>query len=1142
MHTPAEVQRAIKNALIDLGSENGHHTFEHLCAALAREVVDPRIVPATGPVSAFGDDGRDGEAVGAEPGIVLACTTQRDGLRAKVQHDVGAICARGPAVGRVIVCTTSDVPEGLKHDLEDWAAVHHGVRLEVLDGSKIATQLASDDLFWIANTYLHVPALLGPAPYRQLADLLEAQLRTIGSARRQLRSADVHVPLIDRHVQRVPVDGVEATTASELPLLDLLREGGGRSVLITGEPGTGKTVAGQLLFEHLAAGWLDHRRADHAPILVRARDLLAHEPSFSEMLRRAACAVARPTAPIPAELFAARIAGASWLVIVDGLDEVQDADERRSLIELIADYGRPSNSYRFVVLARPVAPSELEPLAEGGFLMFSLPRFSTAELHEFTRRWFAGRPDGAALAAEFAAHDRDPYVVEMLRVPLFAGLALASAGSSPKLPGNRLDLIEAFLAGIRADPPDDLLALLAERVLDGEDGLLGAAMAWHRHRFPGRKITTDDLRRRLMSGGVLVPAGDDLAFAHQALAEYIAARHRAASMPPDGRAIPELVRNLKSRVRTNVSRYTVVLHLRSHPESTVQVVRSLLADRATKEQVRGGLLAAAGLILDGVPVPAELRDWTIRQLAGNAVSNDHAGESVDFLDVVSQFGGHPDVVKIFREIAISDNAPVHARCRAATHLALNGHPETAVSVLSLMVGAVPDAASAVAVHDALDDVGHGGHPESLDALRRWADDPGTDAFQLPRIAGRLHAHGESERAADLCRQVLDRPSARYFGHMEAAAALLVEIEGAGEAAGILERLRRLGGVQPYDKAKIAEVFAQAGAGTQAVALAREVLADPAAQTDDEALSGAIAAWVRARPPTSAQVMSVLRSGAREDLPQLYEEVAGHLARNGLPEAAMDLIDTLLSDPAARSSTLTYAAWHVARNASAEDAERTLLRIGKHPHGGARIVVDAAKFCRSAVPEQILPEALDLIADPASTAADAIAATSVLIANGAEWAARGVEAFARRPTATDQALATLANGLVDSGAGDVACGVALRILRSPVASAGDRNQACAVLLTASATGADQAVMAVRDNHWLSPADRLEVAAFLSDREHHVVALPLLLDVLPDPAATPEVVMAALSRLRPADSTLVAARLAPHATEPRMRKILAWLNAG
>jgi hypothetical protein len=56
-----ETKSQIRFALFNLKASNGHHVFETLCRALARLTVSRNILPATGPVSAGGDQGRDFE-------------------------------------------------------------------------------------------------------------------------------------------------------------------------------------------------------------------------------------------------------------------------------------------------------------------------------------------------------------------------------------------------------------------------------------------------------------------------------------------------------------------------------------------------------------------------------------------------------------------------------------------------------------------------------------------------------------------------------------------------------------------------------------------------------------------------------------------------------------------------------------------------------------------------------------------------------------------------------------------------------------------------------------------------------------------------------------------------------------------------
>ena len=173
----------IRLALGTLAADNAHHQFEHLCRHLTRHRIASNILPATGPVSAGGDQGRDFEtfrtylagelpfalgflALASADVVVFACTIQRDGLRGKFEHDIKSICAQGTHVDRICIFATASVATRLRHDLQEWAAQEYQVALEILDEAALAEWLAEPDLYWIAEEYLHLPAELAPQAER----------------------------------------------------------------------------------------------------------------------------------------------------------------------------------------------------------------------------------------------------------------------------------------------------------------------------------------------------------------------------------------------------------------------------------------------------------------------------------------------------------------------------------------------------------------------------------------------------------------------------------------------------------------------------------------------------------------------------------------------------------------------------------------------------------------------------------------------------------------------------------------------------------------------------------------------------------------------------------------------------------------
>lgn len=175
--TPVKLAGLIRFYLGELGSRNAHHEFEHLARHLARARVASNILPATGPVSAGGDRGRDFETFATRierPGsagstfaarssgnarVVFACTLQKT-IEGKIRRDVKAIAANGDVEEIVYFCEPN-LPIAKRLKLIAEAAVA-GVSLQIFDGAAIAEFLAEPDIFWIAQEYLHLPAEILP--------------------------------------------------------------------------------------------------------------------------------------------------------------------------------------------------------------------------------------------------------------------------------------------------------------------------------------------------------------------------------------------------------------------------------------------------------------------------------------------------------------------------------------------------------------------------------------------------------------------------------------------------------------------------------------------------------------------------------------------------------------------------------------------------------------------------------------------------------------------------------------------------------------------------------------------------------------------------------------------------------------------
>ncbi|MFK0042186.1 hypothetical protein ACIQTW_20310 [Paenarthrobacter sp. NPDC090517] len=173
------LEKRIRYELSTLAESNAHHDFEAICLGLARGRIATNLMPATGPVSAGGDQGRDAEsfwthlpsevailssfALGAtQENVVLACTIQQADVPTKIRRDLRSICTQGGHVDRVVFFTLSPVSVAKRHELQQQARDLHGISLDIWDGLAVAKELSEHDLYHLAVDYLHLPSDLAP--------------------------------------------------------------------------------------------------------------------------------------------------------------------------------------------------------------------------------------------------------------------------------------------------------------------------------------------------------------------------------------------------------------------------------------------------------------------------------------------------------------------------------------------------------------------------------------------------------------------------------------------------------------------------------------------------------------------------------------------------------------------------------------------------------------------------------------------------------------------------------------------------------------------------------------------------------------------------------------------------------------------
>jgi hypothetical protein len=173
-----ELKSYIRYQLTQLSARNGEHEFELLAFELARLRHVSNLQPATGPVKAGGDQGRDFESyktyltgtslarssfvtLAADHLVVGACTLNKK-TPTKIRSDLKIIFASGNRPKHVLYFCEPDVPVAKRHELQSECRKNHQANLDIFDGQAIADQLSDPDTFWIAEQYLAVPAEFYP--------------------------------------------------------------------------------------------------------------------------------------------------------------------------------------------------------------------------------------------------------------------------------------------------------------------------------------------------------------------------------------------------------------------------------------------------------------------------------------------------------------------------------------------------------------------------------------------------------------------------------------------------------------------------------------------------------------------------------------------------------------------------------------------------------------------------------------------------------------------------------------------------------------------------------------------------------------------------------------------------------------------
>lgn len=288
-----------------------------------------------------------------------------------------------------------------------------------------------------------------PWPHVALQDILEAQefaadmlpyhlidiepppLSTV-YVRQQARPEQSTAKRDRKDPRGLPLDEPDrAGEETAIPITDALNRH--EHVLITGEPGAGKSTLAQFLALTLSRIWLRTTTAEKPPLRepviplrVIARGL-AGDDTWSAMLARAARQTLGPrlVAEPAVSLFERRVQGVRWLVLVDGLDEIVDPAARASVIQALAARCGTGSNYRVVITSRPLSDVEVAPLRGRHIATYQLEPFERHDLEAFAGCWFGAQhtADPDTHTARFVRQIDEGGLGELARNPLLATIA-----------------------------------------------------------------------------------------------------------------------------------------------------------------------------------------------------------------------------------------------------------------------------------------------------------------------------------------------------------------------------------------------------------------------------------------------------------------------------------------------------------------------------------------------------------------------------------------------------------------------------------------------------------------------------------------------------------------------------------------------
>lgn len=785
-------------------------------------------------------------------------------------------------------------------------------------------------------------------------------------------------------------------------------------VFIEGEPGIGKSSLLRYMAMKLARDSVSGRPASLVPVLVSARQLLEQGTGLSSSLRPASAALLgfRLRASLPEDFFEyPPAAGASWLVLIDGLDEIVDSRVRRAFAsQLCAAANEGWNPiYRVVMASRAGAADTLE--SDTGFARYLMLPFERAQTSAFAEKWFRARASNPAAeaasfmryisGARFAGLERNPLLLTLSALVFEderdRALPTRRAGVYERVvqmlleeEGHR-DLGHEFCAewrkrfGLDGDRRADslwssrrlVIELLALRVQSGrgeplEDELLEQLveestipMSWA-SSAADRDWLRGQLSGFLLRSGLAIRDGTHTRFFHDSFREYLAASAQIRThADPEGPRSWEVMRSWGAAPWGEVALFA--LGIWSEAGSSV----GHLIERVPLWH-GGGLRFAARAVGDGAQVGPEQEARIVDAVLEEVAKHGDAGSSPT-LEAVMELGARAHVRDGLLALAATDGLGVTTKERIARTLADLGYLD---EVLALAGDERTPPQVRVRCTERLVSQGWSGDEllDILDRVLRDALSPDTVlavAALVAKIGKREQAVALALRLAAYLRSTPGKPSGGGVG----AEGWTFSNRRAHDLLRVARQLGRFGQGQDardlfwsiavddevFDTLRVeaAEEIALLGEVAEAQALLLDMCSPPRAKVDLARLAALALIRLGRRDVVLPVLRDILGDRAMEPLDRL--SVAEAAGRGGWKDLETAACREVAGDEQIHPSIRAYAAERLAVLGEMKEALSTLLGVITDSRLGPQFTLSVTRWRVARVIREL--EGSDLASGP-----------------------------------------------------------------------------------------------------------------------------------------------------------------------------------